>query len=314
MSSTYTPPPLPPPFTNSPSHLLAQGAEGRLYKTTFLTPSTPAALKVRPAKPYRHPILDSRLTCQRILQEARCLVKLSREKVPVPGVLALDVECGFDGDGDGKSREEGEDMAGKGSSNWTAWLLMEWVDGIVVRQVVDCWEKWVKSKEKAGLSDHMEIRKSEDEICVLLRRIGLVVGAMHQAGIVHGDLTTSNLMLRPVGHTSAHQSVEGKETESTQLISTCITQDAGLQIPEKPSLDGEIVLIDFGLAGQSIQDEDRAVDLYVLERAFGSSHPRTEPLFCEVLAGYAESYKGANLVLKKLEQVRLRGRKRSMIG
>ncbi|EEH23581.2 BUD32 protein kinase [Paracoccidioides brasiliensis Pb03] len=303
MSSTYTPPPLPPPFTNSPSHLLAQGAEGRLYKTTFLTPSTPAALKVRPAKPYRHPILDSRLTRQRILQEARCLVKLSREKVPVPGVLALDVECGFDGDGDGKSREEGEDMAGKGSSNWTAWLLMEWVDGIVVRQVVDCWEKWVKSKEKAGLSDHMEIRKSEDEICVLLRRIGLVVGAMHQAGIVHGDFNDE----QPHAETR-------KETESTQPISTSITQDAGLQIPGKPSLDGEIVLIDFGLAGQSIQDEDRAVDLYVLERAFGSSHPRTEPLFREVLAGYAESYKGANVVLKKLEQVRLRGRKRSMIG
>ncbi|EEH34812.2 serine/threonine-protein kinase bud32 [Paracoccidioides lutzii Pb01] len=324
-TATYTPPPLPPPFTNSPSHLLAQGAEGRLYKTTFLTPSTPAALKVRPAKPYRHPILDSRLTRQRILQEARCLVKLSRENVPVPGVLALDVECGFDGDGDGKSGEkrEGEDTAGKGSSNWTAWLLMEWVDGIVVRQVVDCWEKWVKSKEKAGLSDHMEIRNSEDEICVLLRRIGLVVGAMHKAGIVHGDLTTSNLILRPVGHTSAHPLVEGKETEmeregketeSTQPISTSITQDARLQFLEKPSLDGEIVLIDFGLAGQSIQDEDRAVDLYVLERAFGSSHPRTEPLFHEVLMGYADSYKGANVVLKKLEQVRLRGRKRSMIG
>lgn len=42
------------------------------------------------------------------------------------------------------------------------------------------------------------------------------------------------------------------------------------------------MLIDFGLAGQSVHDEDRAVDLYVLERAFGSTHPRTEPLFEEV--------------------------------
>ena len=34
-----------------------------------------------------------------------------------------------------------------------------------------------------------------------------------------------------------------------------------------PRMDGEIVLIDFGLATQSIQDEDRSVDLYVLESA-----------------------------------------------
>jgi TP53 regulating kinase-like protein len=82
----------------------------------------------------------------------------------------------------------------------------------------------------------------------------------------------------------------------------------------KPVLDGEIVLIDFGLAGQSPQDEDKAVDLYVLERAFGSSHPRTERLFGEVLKGYSESHKGTKSTLRKLEEVRMRGRKRSMIG
>jgi TP53 regulating kinase-like protein len=81
-----------------------------------------------------------------------------------------------------------------------------------------------------------------------------------------------------------------------------------------PSMEGEIVMIDFGLASQSVQDEDRAVDLYVLERAFGSSHPRTEKFFEEVLVGYRESYKGAGPALKRLEDVRMRGRKRSMIG
>lgn len=79
-------------------------------------------------------------------------------------------------------------------------------------------------------------------------------------------------------------------------------------------MEGDVVLIDFGLASQSLQDEDRAVDLYVLERAFGSTHPRTEPLFTEVLSGYKESYKGASSALKRLEEVRMRGRKRSMIG
>lgn len=80
------------------------------------------------------------------------------------------------------------------------------------------------------------------------------------------------------------------------------------------ALEGEIVLIDFGLSAQSVQDEDKAVDLYVLERAFGSTHPEAEGLFREVLRAYGESYKGAGVVLKKLEEVRMRGRKRSMLG
>jgi len=79
-------------------------------------------------------------------------------------------------------------------------------------------------------------------------------------------------------------------------------------------LHGEIVLIDFGLASQSSAEEDRAVDLYVLERAFGSTHPRAEGLFSELLVAYGKSFKGGNVVLKKLEEVRMRGRKRSMLG
>ncbi|EGE78793.1 BUD32 protein kinase [Blastomyces gilchristii SLH14081] len=329
-TNTYTPPPLPAPFTNSPATLLAQGAEGRLYRTNFLTPSTPAALKIRPAKPYRHPILDRRLTRQRILQEARCLVKLAREEVPVPGLLALDV-----GVGDiGASASEGGSITNVKDSDqndnktgWFAWLLMEWVEGIVVRQAVDQWEKWLKSQEGkvaggAGGADAKSadlIEQSKEDICALLRRIGLVVGAMHKAGIVHGDLTTSNLMLRPIASVDALAGEDDDAATAASVpLSTSIRQDAELQtittLDNKPSLEGEIVLIDFGLAGQSVQDEDRAVDLYVLERAFGSSHPRTEPFFHEVLKGYAESYKAANVVLKKLEQVRLRGRKRSMVG
>lgn len=33
--------------------------------------------------------------------------------------------------------------------------------------------------------------------------------------------------------------------------------------------------------------EDKAVDLYVLERAFASTHPASEPLFDAVLGSYA---------------------------
>jgi TP53 regulating kinase-like protein len=80
------------------------------------------------------------------------------------------------------------------------------------------------------------------------------------------------------------------------------------------ALAGDIVLIDFGLAVQTVQEEDRAVDLYVLERAFGSTHPREEGMFGELLEGYRVAFKGSKGTLRRLEDVRMRGRKKSMIG
>lgn len=53
----------------------------------------------------------------------------------------------------------------------------------------------------------------------------------------------------------------------------------------------------------------------MLERAFGSTHPAAEPLFREVLRAYQEcGGRKAGAVLKRLEEVRMRGRKRSMVG
>lgn len=87
-------------------------------------------------------------------------------------------------------------------------------------------------------------------------------------------------------------------------------------------------MIDFGLSSVSSTPEDRAVDLYVLERAFASTHPvpvladgsEGVPLFETVLAGYARCLeelgkKGTwTSVDRRLEDVRGRGRKRSMLG
>ena len=42
--------------------------------------------------------------------------------------------------------------------------------------------------------------------------------------------------------------------------------------------DFEVVLIDFGLGSMKPSVEDKAVDLYVLERAFISTHPESESL------------------------------------
>lgn len=88
------------------------------------------------------------------------------------------------------------------------------------------------------------------------------------------------------------------------------------------------VLIDFGLSSITPLAEDRAVDLYVLERAFASTHPipllasgvEGIPHFDTVLAGYRKTMelKGKKgewkAISRKLESVRGRGRKRSMVG
>jgi len=151
--------------------------------------------------------------------------------------------------------------------------------------------------EEAGREQEPPVsadRKDEEEAKALMERIGKAIGRLHEIGVIHGDLTTSNLMLQPTeklsnGH--VEQATEGRSI-----------------------LEGEVVLIDFGLAQQSVQDEAKAVDLYVLERAFGSTHPTAEHLFQDVLAAYKMSYKGASVVLRRLEDVRMRGRKRSMLG
>ena len=239
---------------SSPPTLITQGAEGRVYKTTYLTPSQPCALKYRPPKPWRHPTLDQRLTRHRILSEARILAKCRRDGLRVPAVYAVDEAAG--------------------------WLMLEWIDGEPVRRSIN-----------ARLGRRTEGIEADAELAALMRKLGAAVGQMHATGIVHGDLTTSNIMLRPW----PAQAANGHSDEGA-------------------SLEGDIVIIDLGLASGSVSDEDRAVDLYVLERAFGSTHPRAECLFGEVLDAYGQSFKQAPIVLKKLEDVRMRGRKRSMLG
>lgn len=113
----------------------------------------------------------------------------------------------------------------------------------------------------------------------LIDRVGEYLAKMHNSGIVHGDLTTSNIMLRDE--------------------------------------DDKLFLIDFGLAIHSQSVEDKAVDMYVLERAFLSTHPSSEKLFEKLLSAYkqhAGAKQDTSKVLNKLNEVRMRGRKRVCFG
>lgn len=193
-------------------------------------------------------------------------------------------------------------MPGVLGADWDAgWIALEWIEGgRTVRVCLDEWAKGVKSGQAGE-------KEGEEEMLDLMRRVGAEVGKLHALGVCHGDLTTSNIML---------QSPSSPSSSSSSSSSSSTTTTA--EDKKKMSLAGTIYLIDFGLTSASIADEDKAVDLYVLERAFSATHPAAEPLFQEVLKAYAVSGKdggkAARNVLKRLEGVRLRGRKRSMLG
>lgn len=108
---------------------------------------------------------------------------------------------------------------------------------------------------------------------------------MHDADVVHGDLTTSNIMVRDSGLCAGGGSME-IETDAAlrgKIAQTGTDATGTSVIPvlhdDTPiSTAPNVVLIDFGLGMMQCVAEDKAVDLYVLERAFLSTHPGSEHL------------------------------------
>lgn len=72
--------------------------------------------------------------------------------------------------------------------------------------------------------------------------------------------------------------------------------------------------IDFGLSSGNASIEDKAVDLYVLERAWISTHPTTASVLAALWDTYFSCATNSKEIKIKLAAVRLRGRKRSMLG
>ena len=147
----------------------------------------------------------------------------------------------------------------------------------------DLWMEFINGRTIRDIVASYELQGSADsDLSKVMETIGRALYRMHDANVIHGDLTTSNLMLR-------HEHEVKTETS--------------------------IVIIDLGLGSVSITDEDKAVDLYVLERAFISTHPRSTHLFEGIIEAYRQAGgKKATTILKRLDQVKQRGRKRTMVG
>jgi N6-L-threonylcarbamoyladenine synthase/protein kinase Bud32 len=104
-----------------------------------------------------------------------------------------------------------------------------------------------------------------------LQKAGQIVGKLHTSGIMHGDLTTSNIILR-----------------------------------EK---DGACVMIDFGLAQVNSDIEQRGVDIHVLYQTLESTAPKyADVLKTAFASGYAETFPGAADVITREHEIELRGR------
>ncbi len=69
------------------------------------------------------------------------------------------------------------------------------------------------------------------------------------------------------------------------------------------SVSCQVFLIDFGLGQMKAVIEDKAVDLYVLERAFMSTHPDFTCLVSVILESYRFGSRKGTVVLTKLDQV-----------
>jgi len=161
------------------------------------------------------------------------------------------------------------------ADNETSTIIMENVAASVTAR--DC------------INDLIKLNK-EQELEKLCKKIGSVVGKIHNNSVIHGDITTSNILVVDNHLQNGHENGVGGD-------------------------DFDIVMIDFGLSFGEGTPEDKGVDLYVLERAFLSTHPNTEHLFAHILTSYKTKVgKQSDEIIKKFEEIRMRGRKRTMVG
>ena len=258
----------------APFTLFKQGAEARLYLGDFY--GRPCLIKERFAKSYRHPDLDRRLTTDRLRAEVRILSRCRQLGISAPAVYFVD--------------------------KFASAIYMEYLQSaLTVRQVIDVLLDESRCDYSGfivnfGLGCQIDTK----QLCeALATEIGKILAVLHKNGIVHGDLTTSNLLVR--------------RDAVIDLLMATASERTTLTADQRWT--PELVLIDFGLSFVSEQVEDEAVDLYVLERALLSAHTNARTFMNDIMKAYKDDYpKRAGKVVLKLDEVRARGRKREMIG
>jgi TP53 regulating kinase-like protein len=133
-----------------------------------------------------------------------------------------------------------------------ATIIMEFIEGKQVKELLN--------------------NQPEDERRLVCMEIGKSIGKLHRSGIIHGDLTTSNMILNP---------------------------------------EEKIVFVDFGLGEKTSELEAKAVDLHLMKRALQSTHFRfAQQCFDAVMRGYSSvlGLERTKEVLEKIGEIEKRGR------
>ncbi len=118
--------------------------------------------------------------------------------------------------------------------------------------------------EGVRIKEHLEKLKNLD-LNKIFKDIGTKIGLLHKSGIIHGDLTTSNMIL---------------------------------------TKDQKIFLIDFGLSFHSHDNEDRGVDIHLMKRALDSTHYNSANVCMQsIVNGYTKIMK-KDLTLKIFDRVK----------
>jgi tRNA A-37 threonylcarbamoyl transferase component Bud32 len=163
------------------------------------------------------------------------------------------------------------------------------------------------------LSDHLDDLKNSKEIC---EQIGEQIGILHDNNIIHGDLTTSNMILvenknKESVKSSDSTSPEGVVPEISEGNLTPIAKVGDVEAKTskvKNQNNLKVFFIDFGLGYESIKVEDKAVDLHLIKHALEARHYKNwEESWKSIQKGYKKS-KYSKEVLERLKVVESRGR------
>jgi tRNA A-37 threonylcarbamoyl transferase component Bud32 len=183
------------------------------------------------------------------------------------------------------------------------------------------------------LSDKLDSMKNWQEVCLA---IGENIAKLHDAGIIHGDLTTSNMIWNSpqlsvaaeISNARSARSHAREDIKNPSRVMRSPTQNRtnaklshhlAIELncddnvrgcyEGKKDKNGKLYFIDFGLGFANGRTEDKAVDLYLIKEALEAKHfARWDDYWKEVLGGYKKTSKKVDEVLKRLEKVEKRGR------
>jgi len=158
---------------------------------------------------------------------------------------------------------------------------------------------FIKGKKLSDYLDKFPLKKQK-QIC---KKIGESVAKLHDSDIIHGDLTTSNMILKENINTASQiNKLVNKKSKTSSLIKK---GGGGAEVNKN---NPQIFFIDFGLGFISHKFEDKAVDIHLLKQALEAKHFKNwEVLIKEIISGYKRS-KDSGIVLERLKAVEKRGR------